>query len=60
MQSSLFEPGCLRHCPSYSRRRDRIILGLSRSLYKGGGVVWATGAGGVWSWAHILNHSMKF
>ena len=44
MQSSLFERGCptlvvvcvarkLR--PSYSRRRDRINLGLWRSLYKG-------------------------
>ena len=29
----------LRPCPSYSRRRDRINLGLWRSLYKGGGVV---------------------
>ena len=49
MQSSLFEPGCpvlavvcvarkLRPCPSYSRRRDRINLGVWRSLYKGGGV----------------------
>ena len=38
MQSSLSEPGCLRPCPSYSRRRDRIILGLLRSLCKGGGV----------------------
>ena len=49
MQSSLFEPErpvlvvvCvarkLRPCPSYSRRRDRINLGLWRSLYKGGGV----------------------
>ena len=28
----------LRLCPSYSRRRDRINLGLWRSLYKGGGV----------------------
>ena len=48
MQSSLFERGCpvlvvvcvarkLRPCPSYSRRRDRINLGLWRSLYKGGG-----------------------
>ena len=47
MQSSLFEPGCpvlvvvcvarkLHPCPSYSRRRDRINLGLWRSLYKGG------------------------
>ena len=47
MQSSLFECGCLvlvvvcvarklRPCPSYSRRRDRINLGLWRSLYKGG------------------------
>ena len=46
VQSSLFEPGCpllvvvcvarkLRPCPSYSRRRDRIPLGLWRSLYKG-------------------------
>ena len=26
----------LRPCPSYSRRRDRINLGLWRSLYKGG------------------------
>ena len=49
MQSSLFERGCpvlvvvcvvrkLRPCPSYSRRGDRINLGLWRSLYKGGGV----------------------
>ena len=48
MQSSLFESGrpvlvvvCvarkLRPCPSYSRHRDRINLGLWRSLYKGGG-----------------------
>ena len=48
MQSSLFERGCpvlvvaciarkLHPCPSYSRRRDRINLGLWRSLYKGGG-----------------------
>ena len=29
----------LRSCPSYSRRRDRINLGLWRSLYKGGGGV---------------------
>ena len=47
MQSFLFERGCptlvvvcvarkLRPCPSYSRRRDRINLGLWRSLYKGG------------------------
>ena len=47
MQSSLFEAGrpvlvvlCvarnLRPCPSYSRRGDRIHLGLWRSLYKGG------------------------
>ena len=47
MQSSLFERGCpvlvvvsvtrkLRPCPSYSRRRDCINLGLWRSLYKGG------------------------
>ena len=47
MQSSLFERWCpvlvvvcvarkLRPCPSYSRRRDRINLGLWRSLYKGG------------------------
>ena len=36
VQSSLFEPGCLRPCPSYSRRRDRINLVLLRSLYKGG------------------------
>ena len=27
----------LRLCPSYSRHRDRINLGLWRSLYKGGG-----------------------
>ena len=27
----------LRPCPSYSRHRDRINLGLWRSLYKGGG-----------------------
>ena len=48
MQSSLFERGCpllvvacvarkLRPCPSYSRRRDRINLGLWCGLYKGGG-----------------------
>ena len=48
IQSSLFERGCpglvvicvarkLRPCPGYSRRRDRINLGLWRSLYKGGG-----------------------
>ena len=37
MQSSVFESGRLRPCPSYSRRRDRIDLGLLRSLYKGGG-----------------------
>ena len=47
MQSSLLERGCLvlvvvcvarklRPCPSYGRRRDRINLGLWRSLYKGG------------------------
>ena len=47
MQSSLFACGCptlvvvcvsrkLPPCPSYSRRRDRINLGLWRSLYKGG------------------------
>ena len=30
----------LRPCPSYSRRRDRINLGLWRSLYKGGGYSW--------------------
>ena len=52
MQSSLFEAGrpvlvfvCvvrkLRPCPSYSRRRDRINLGLWRSLYNGGGRVYA-------------------
>ena len=50
MQSSLFERGCpvlvvacvarkLHPCPSYGRRRDRINLGLWRSLYKGGGRV---------------------
>ena len=49
MQSSLFEPGrpvlvvaCVarkrRPCPSHIRHRDRINLGLWRSLYKGGGV----------------------
>ena len=37
MQSTLPEPGCLRPCPSYCRRRDRIDLGLLHSLYKGGG-----------------------
>ena len=37
MQYSLFEPGRLRPCPSYGRRRDRIGLGLLRSYYKGGG-----------------------
>ena len=50
MQSSLFEHGrlvlvvvCVARklcpCPSYSRRRDRIDLGLWRSFYKGGGGV---------------------
>ena len=29
----------VRLWPSYSRRRDRINLGLWRSLYKGGGVI---------------------
>ena len=29
----------LRPCPSYSRRRNRINLGLWRSLYRGGGGV---------------------
>ena len=37
MQSSLFEPGRPQHCPSYSRRRDRINSGLLRSLDRGGG-----------------------
>ena len=37
VQSSLFEPGRLRPCPSYSRRRDRANLGLLRSFYRGGG-----------------------
>ena len=48
VQSSLFERGCPvlvvvcvgrkpRPCPSYSGRRDRINLGLWRSLDKGGG-----------------------
>ena len=37
VQSSLFEHWRLRPCPSYGRRRDRINLGLFRSLYKGGG-----------------------
>ena len=36
VQSSLFEPGHLRPCPSYSRRRDCVNLGLLRSLYKWG------------------------
>ena len=56
MQSSLFERGCpvlvvvcvarkLRPCPSYSRRRDRINLGLWRSLYKGGGAGYETSPG---------------
>ena len=35
--ASLFGPGRLQPCPSHSRRRDRIDLGLLRSLYKGGG-----------------------
>ena len=57
MQSSSFEPGrplsvvvCvarkLRPCPSYSRCRDRINLGLWRSLYKGGGGKQMTGLDG--------------
>ena len=29
----------LRPCPSYGRRGDRINLGLSRSFYRGGGVL---------------------
>ena len=37
MQSSLLEPGHLRPCAGYSRRRDQINLGLLRSLYQGGG-----------------------
>ena len=37
MQSSLFEPGGLRPCPSYTRRRDCINLGLLCSF--GGGAV---------------------
>ena len=36
MQSSLFEPEHIRPCPSYSRRRDRINLGLLCSYYKVG------------------------
>ena len=44
--SSLFEPGCLRPCPSYSRRRDRVNLGLLRSLYRGGAGVLEEGEGG--------------
>ena len=41
VQSSLLKPGRLRPCPSYSRRRDRISLGLLRSYYKwGGGVLY--------------------
>ena len=54
MQFSLFEPGhpvsvivCvarkLNPCPSYSRRRDCINLGIGRSLYKGGGSYSFTG-----------------
>ena len=38
----------LRPCPSYSRRRDRINLGLWRSLYGGGGVA----DGGTWELHH--------
>ena len=37
MQSSLFEPVQLWSCPSYSRRRDCINLGLLCSFYKGWG-----------------------
>ena len=46
--SSLFEPGRLRPCPSYSRRGDHINLGLLRSFYKGGrGIThWVRRAGG--------------
>ena len=47
MQSSFLEPGHLRPCPSYSRRRDRINLGLLRSLYKGGGGTPDKARGGV-------------
>ena len=37
VQCSLFEPGRQWPCPGYSRRRDRINLGLLRSYDKGGG-----------------------
>ena len=37
MPSSLFEPGHLQPCESYSRHRDLIDLGLLHSLYNGGG-----------------------
>ena len=47
VQSSLFQPGCLRPCPSYSSRRDRINLGLLRSLYR-----WR---GGVARTVHVLS-----
>ena len=36
VQSSVFEPGHLRPCPSYIRRRGRIDLGFLRSFDKGG------------------------
>ena len=53
MQSSLFEPGDLRPCPSYSRRRDRVNLGLLRSLYKGEGVRFSGVPWAVWGGVHV-------
>ena len=43
----------LRPCPSYSRRRDRINLGLWRSLYNGGG-----GGYNKYSWIEIVGGKM--
>ena len=52
----------LRACPSYSRRRDRINLGLLRSLYRGGGGVQRLtaigGAGG--APPHLLPSNLGF
>ena len=64
MQSSLFEPWALLLCPSYSRRRDRINLGLLRSSYKreggykkehcGESSRGVGGGGKAWLWSHMF------
>ena len=45
----VYVAGKLHPCPSYSRRGDRINLGLWRSLYKGGGLVPVSSDGSEWS-----------